>query len=180
MAVVSSRTPYLTVAGFLNRADVRDVQKLVSIDGIAVATGSLATNDRLVACVEDANGAFEAAALRGERYTVAKLQAIRDTDCMSRRLMFRIIANIAWGFLFDLRPDPQPSPGLYARMEMAMTWLGKLEAGEWVFGDQDNLDASHMSADETDIEDADRFYGQVQVARRYFGRRSNDFRDPRG
>lgn len=180
MSVVSSTSLYLTAAGFLERADVRDVGRLVSIDGTAVAVGALPTNERLLACLGDANGAFEAAALRGERYTVSRLQAIRDTDCMARRLMFRLIADVCWGFLFELRPDPNPAPGLFARVERAMQWLGKLEAGEWVFGDQPNLTASHMSAEEIDPDDSDKFYGQVQVARRLFGQRSGDYRDPRG
>lgn len=176
--IISRATPYMTADEFLKRADVRLVIKLCTSDLDDPPTiVNLELKPYLIEALRDASGLFESACLLGERYTVADLTAIADplNKRNSTGLMFRILADITLAYLFELRPDMAPSPAMSARIDRATRWLDELSAGKKVFGLQETVEAGRMDHEDVERDDADRFYGQVEVADRLYGRRSDDF-----
>jgi len=176
--IVSRSTAYISPAEFLKRADPRIVVKLCT-DDIAnpATTASLTTNDYLLAALRDASGLLESAVLLGERYSVDDLTSLANPSSQTNAtgLFYRILSDIAMAHLYELRPEMAPSPSMSARIERASRWLDELSNGRKIFGLQEVAEAGHMDHQEVDADDTDRFHGQVQVANRLYGRRSEDF-----
>lgn len=158
---------YLTVANFLLRCDQRTVADLVSDDGTAVDTSTLATNDKLIAALVDASGLVEGSAMRGGKYSPSDLAAL--TGVAAGRL-YRLITEIAVRYLYERRPDKGPAPEM---SKLALEELELLRKGESVFGTVETFAAQSMDHEvETSRRVVDRDGTSFQ-SRRFFGRRSN-------
>lgn len=72
-------TAYATGAEFLKRYDARLIGDLVSDTGTPVAAGDLPTNAVLLALIDDASSAINAAVFVGNRYTPAQMADLSDT-----------------------------------------------------------------------------------------------------
>lgn len=167
----SSLTPLCPVSEFLKRVDRLAVAKLASddVNGVPVPDGNLATNDNVLAALFDATGLFESAALGKARYSAADLQLLLVTECGARGMMFNIITNLAWTFLFNRRPNMNvvPPPTLQFTNDL----LERLWQGTRIFGFEQTADAGVMELVQSSQSDIEERNGVVFQAEPYFGRR---------
>lgn len=102
---------YITPADFVLRYDVRQVCQYVSDTGQPVTPTSLATNPVLLAILEDASQMIVMAARKGQRYTLAQLNQIYNSNTTvqdpnginARNQLISLCANLAWGLLVSRR-----------------------------------------------------------------------------
>jgi len=174
VTITSNATAFCSVSDFLDRVDPRLVVQLVTRDDAAspITATDLLTNATVAKALADASGDLEAAAAVKERYTPAIIASLTGNAKAKRD---RIVTDLAMGYLFELRPDIQPQPGLMARVERSQQWLEMLAQGERIFSIQENAQAGHMDLIEVDPDSQDRLQGLTHVARRLFGKRSNEF-----
>ena len=178
---LSSTTSYLPVAEFLKRYDVRTIADLVSDTGAAVDVTTLSSNANLAAALLDASGDLEAAAMHGAMYTPADLAAIAaatqvvnnvtvDRTTASQGRLFRIVARLALGYLYERRPALGDPP---ATVGEALKELEQLRSGEMIFGTVETAAAmiQHHEVERPDQVEARN--GTTYQAARFFGRRTN-------
>ncbi len=165
--LVSSTTTYCPVAEFLKRVDKTAIGKLASDTTTPVPAVSLPTDPNVVAALMDGSGLFESAVIRGGKYSAEDLQLLSATDCVARGLMYRIISDVTWAFMFERRPNMNvPMP---PTMQRSLLWLESLGKGEKIFAFAEAVDATIMhKSDATDQDLIDR-NGTVQKARAYYG-----------
>jgi len=89
-------TAYATGAEFLNRYDARLVGDLVSDTGTPVAPNDLSTNTVLLALLDDASAAVDAAVFVGNRYTPAQMASLSTTAASFVR---RLVCDLGLIFL---------------------------------------------------------------------------------
>jgi hypothetical protein len=143
------------VADFLSDVGTRDV---------AGAAGSTV----LATLLKQASGEVEAACLKGNRYRVADLQALTGN---SLEMLRGLVAALALGLLVRRRPDLRRGP--FPQAEEARQELGRLAAGEAIFGLQEVADAGEASHEAEDAADVEARNLSSYQARRFFGRRGN-------
>lgn len=128
---------YADPADMIVRFDSREIGDLVG-DGTRVEEVDLATDDRLLAILEDASGRIEAALLVGKRYTVADLSSLTDN---SQAYLKRITCEVAMGMLMDRRGEGA-SEARVAAMDRAEAHLEDLRRGRNVFNLEPQQDAA--------------------------------------
>jgi hypothetical protein len=167
----SSTTLYCPVADFLNRCDVRTVQQLAADDDIPVATGSLATNGKVLAAIGDACGYIESAAFIGGKYSKEDLEALAGTDCHARSLLYRLVADLAQIFMMERRPDLNLQPTI--GMKRTMEFTEQLWEGKRIFPFAEAAAAGRLDSEiETEDHVEERALA-TYTARRFFGTRNN-------
>ena len=165
--VLTSATTLLSAAEYLKRRDWRRVADLVSDTDARPTEASLASNANLAACLLDATGVCEQAALKGGRYTPADLAALTGA---AQAAMYRLLTHLTDWFIADRRPADNPMP---PACQWAFDQIGLLEQGQRIFGFQETADAGRTDHEvESDADVVDR-NGIVVQAERFFGRRSN-------
>lgn len=118
---MSAASSYLTAAEFLKRADTRTVARLISDSDTAVASGSVATNDNLIAALKSASGRFEAAYLSNTNHTLAGLQAIIDEDGVAANYIYEILTRLTLYYLYQRRPNMElPRPDYFKGLDWDM------------------------------------------------------------
>ena len=98
--------------------------------------------------------------------------AIRDSGTMGASLLFRIVSDLAWGFLWENRQNKAFNTPPPPSMDRSIQWLNDLANGVRIFPLQENMEAGHMEHDITTPIEIEQRNGVVQQARRYFGRRA--------
>ncbi len=99
---------YATPNDFLQRYDARLIGDLVSDTGTQVAAGALSTNAVLLAVLDDAGAAVDAAVFVGDRYTPAQMASLSTTAASFVR---RLVCDLALLYLkrrrgrFDAEKD---------------------------------------------------------------------------
>lgn len=88
--------PYATGDEFLKRYDVRLIGDLVRDDGTQEPAGSLPANTVLLAVLEDASAAVDAAVFVGNRYTPAQMSSLSETAAAFVR---RLVCDLALIYL---------------------------------------------------------------------------------
>ena len=173
MSTVASNTSLLcSVAEFLKRNDERTIGQLCSVTTTPVASGSLASDPHVLAALGDASGLVESAALRGEKYSGADLALVRDSASMAANLLFRIVSDLAWAFLWENRQNKALNVPPPPSMERSLQWLNDLADGIRIFPIVENMKAGHMDIAEVTPSEVCHRNGVVVQADRYFGERS--------
>lgn len=171
--LASSTSLLCTAAEFLKRVDRKAVAKLASDDdnGVPVSDGSLATNANVIAALRDASGLVESAAMNAARYTAEDLEAILATDCNSRGILFRMVSDLAWTFLYERRPSNSIQPP--ASLTRTQEWLELLTQGKRIFAFAETQDATTLERVEASTSDILDRNGSVIQASPYYGHRSD-------
>lgn len=126
---------YATAADLVKRKDARLLGQLCSDDGTTVPADQLEDDANLLAALDDASGEIEAALLQGQRYTVADLEGLSGN---SAAYLARLCCDIAFGYLFDRRPNFVDDPRYEQAMENRRKALDRLRLGEHIF----NIDSA--------------------------------------
>lgn len=176
--VASNAASLCPVGEFLKRVDARTVGQLASDTTTVVAPGSLATNDNVLAALYDASGIVESAALRGGKYTAADLAALRDEEnsnvpVMGANLLYRIVSDVAWVFLWERRPNKSANQDPPPSYERSLAWLDELANGTKIFPMQEAMDAGRTETQVETRADVEDRNGMVYQASRYFGVRGS-------
>lgn len=129
---------YATSADMQNYCDVRQVCELVSDTDEAVLIGDLAANAVLTALLLAAEGDFNTAALNGNRYTVAQLEAMTGSG---KQRLVELICRMTFLKLVRRRGQWTDQEGKWD--EAINKQLTDLATGKAIFPIQDNLDASN-------------------------------------
>lgn len=171
-------TSWLPANLYVRMIDARWVADKLSSDGVRVGGNSdgtvdlvaLAANQDLVNSLSEASGLFEAALMKGKRYTKDDILALTGN---SLRFMYRLIANLTTGILLvDRRPESGME--LTPSYLMALEWLSQLAEGEMIFSFAETQLAGLLS-DRTDTPETVRARnGLVVSAVRLFGVRNNE------
>lgn len=169
MTLASSTSLFCPVSEFLKRIDRTAVAKLASDStaGVPVPDGDLATDLNVLAALRDASGLFESAAMKGAHYAKEDLELLLATDCNSRGIMFRIVADFAWTFLFERRPNMNVTAP--PSMQRSLEWMELLSQGKRIFAFVETVEATVMERVESSSSDIAARNGVVQQARDYFG-----------
>lgn len=174
--LASSVTPLCPVAEFLKRVDNLAVAKLASdVGGTAVPEADLPTDPNVKAVLLDASGVFESAVMMGQKYMAADLQLLLTTPCAAQGMMFRIISDIAWTFLFERRPNVTVTPP--ASVQRSLQWLELLSQGKRIFAFIEVQNATVMKMADVTTDDVMERQGVVAQGKDYFGVRSDERRN---
>jgi hypothetical protein len=175
---LTSTIPYMSVAEFAKRVDIRTIADLIGDQGARIGlqddgtidVATVAANANLAAILLDASGEVEAAGMKGARYTPSDLMLIATTTGAAQGRLFRIVTRLAVGMLYERRPDKGPPPAAY---DQALEQLQQLRDGVMIFGTLETSGAQVMEAKKETRDDVDaRNLSSVQASR-YFGRRGN-------
>jgi phage gp36-like protein len=120
---------YATPADLLLRKSEQTIGQLVSEDGTAVSSGALATDDKVLAALESASGAIDAALLQAGRYEPSDLAALTDNSLAHLK---HITCEIAMAYLFAIKPT-YATDDYKAQMDLHDLYLERLRKGENVF-----------------------------------------------
>ena len=175
MTLVSSTSLLCPVSEFLKRVDRIAVAKLASdsATGVPVPDANLATDLNIEAALRDASGLVESAAMNAARYKKADLELIVATTCNSQGILFRMVSDLAWTFLYERRPNMNFTPP--ASLTRSMEWLQLLSEGKRIFAFTETQDATTLERVEASESDVFERNGVVVQARAYYGNRSDTF-----
>lgn len=120
---------YATVAQLIDRKSSQTIGDLVSDDGSPVLEGDLATNSKVLAALDSASGAIEAAVFAGNRYTAADLAGLVGN---SAAYLVSITCDLAMAFLFARKPT-HDIDDYKAAMDLQDSHLERLRQGKHVF-----------------------------------------------
>lgn len=186
---VSATTPYITVAEFLDRYDLRTIGQLMHDDDTLPMSGDninltallaelentgTAPGRRLYAILQDASGKLESSALAGERYTPEDLQALTGNQA---EYLKRLVADLAVRTCYERRPTLFGPPPTQSQEADAV--LNAIAAGTMIFGLQEVMDAGHMTMTTDTPRNVLTRNSMVVQAQGFFGVRANRI-PPRG
>jgi hypothetical protein len=170
--LASSTALLCPVDEFLKRVDRAAVAKLASDDaqGKPVILTALPTDPNVIAALRDAGGWFETAVSRGRRYELADIAVVLASDTNARGILYRIVADLGWFFLFQRRPNKDvPAP---PSLEYSLKLMDELGDGKKVFPFLESEAAGVMQVVETNVDDVEARNGAVYQARAFYGRTS--------
>lgn len=170
----SGAASYCSVAVCLEFYDYRTVADLVSDDGARHTLASLTADVNLNAVLQAASGRVESACFRGNKYLINPTAVPPINDLLtltgnSQFLLQKLVADLAFGFLFERRPQIDSEPPM--SYQLAMKTLDDLESGKLVFGLVENMAAGHSSHYTEGTLDQMGRNTATRRAHRYFGRR---------
>lgn len=167
--VASYTATYCPVSEFIKRFDVRTIKQLASDTDTPIADP---TNDaNVLACLRDASGDLESAALMGGRYTADDLAELLGSDTNARATLYRIVAGRAFTYLRERRPILNV-PKADAE-ERAEAFLEALVEGKRIFGFQEVMDAGVLDHEVETVADVENRRLATWTASRLFGTRNN-------
>lgn len=167
--LVSGTLPYCSGLQFLDRYDVRTVAQCLPDTNADMDLLQVAASPRLKKLLMGSSGKFEAAVLKGGKYTLADLALL--TACNMGEWIADIVADLTapkvLGRRFMEFADADE------RLKEAKDVLTELAEGNLIFGLQETIDAGHIDDHvETPAEVEQRNMITFQ-ADRYLGTRSN-------
>lgn len=167
--VDSYTATYCPAAEFIKRFDIRTIKQLASDTDSPVADAT--TDANVAACLRDASGDLEAAALVGARYTKDDLAELLSTDTNARALLYRIVAGRAFQYLRERRPilNVPESPA----EERAERFLEALADGKRIFGFTETMDAGVLDHELETVAAVENRKLATWTASRLFGTRNN-------
>ena len=121
---------YATPTDLIARKDSRSLGDLVNDDNTRADETALATNTKLQAALDDASGEIDSALLQGQRYAATDLAALTGN---SLALLKRICCDIAFGLLYQRRPEFESEEESEIAQSRARKHLKMLRSGEHVF-----------------------------------------------
>lgn len=170
-------TAYADPSDLVNRLELPTIQRLISDDGHDVPEEDLATDDKLLAALEDASGDVEAAMLVGKRYSVEDLERLTGNSLATLK---RITCTIALAYLLERRPTVHLEQS-QRYLERAQQYLEQLRAGARIFNVEDNVGKQTPTIDGPRSVDYERMNGIVdQMSHRYFPNRISRLPTNRG
>jgi len=168
----STGTSYLSPADFLTRTDARTVGQLCSdTEGTVVTPTALLADPNLKACLMDACGDLESAAMVGGKYTMEDLGALAGNLTASTAKMNRIIRDITLVYLLERRPNTGVTipESVERSMMRSQAWLEQLAQGVRIFGfletqaagvlDENILTSSEITDRNLIVVEAERYFG---------------------
>jgi hypothetical protein len=171
--VVSSAVPYCSPAQLASFYDYRPLARLVADSDTAaqLTYAEFLAHPNTLALLTSASGELEAALLKAGRYTPADLQALAGTN--AGELLANQVAGLAVWNAYERRNALMEAPAL---AKESRELLGRLAAGEAIFGFQETADAGVIeSSPETEADVVAR-RGIISQSRAYWGRRARDER----
>lgn len=135
--------PYANAADLTARHDINTILELLTDSGNKPPVNTIATDTRLVACLDDASGDIDSALLVGNRYSTTDLSGLTG-NALAR--LKRLTCDITMAYLYDARPGyntDQVQP-IRARADAE---LEKLRNGSNVFNLVDQLAAGLPTID---------------------------------
>lgn len=120
---------YATPAQLFARKDVRTIGDLASDDGTRVSLTDLPTSANVLAALDSASGAIEAAIMAGNRYTPADLAGLTGN---SAAYLVQITCDVAMAGLHSRRPTMHTDQ-YKAAIEVSDMHLERLREGVHVF-----------------------------------------------
>lgn len=172
----STGTSYLSPEDFLTRTDARTVGQLCSdVEGTVVSPTALLTDPNLKACLMDASGELESAAMMGGKYTMSDLTALVASGSAAAGTLYRIIRDITLAYLRDRRPDQGHAipDGVERSMIRSQAMLEQLAQGVRIFGFVETMQAGVMDENILTAAEVTNRNGLVVQAQRYFGIRAD-------
>lgn len=184
--LISSTTPWITVAEFVKRADPRTIADIVGDSNKRLYTKPdgtidltlLAADVNLLAALASASGQFEADVFVGARYSPDDLTKIFTTTCNAQAFMWQIIANIAKCHVEERRMGMDPNWTMPDWYKETKEILLRIREGDAIFGFQEHADAGLPKSQFMTPEQWNDVNTTVTQARAMFGRRNKDFRRP--
>lgn len=171
--LVSSTVTLCPVSEFLKRIDRQAVATLASdVKGVPVPDNMLATDPNVLAALIDATGLFESAVMMGAKYYAADLALMAATTCAAQGMMFRIITDLAFQFLFERRPNMNAA--MPPSMNRTLEWMDMLAEGKRIFAFAEVQNATFMTGEIASKETVTERDGSVAQAAAYFGKRSDE------
>lgn len=120
-------TAYATPADLLKRYDARSVGDLVNDAGSRQTPTQILTDPNVLACLDDGAAYINAAAIVGNRYTIAQLQALTGVDAA---MLIRLNCDLTFGYLVLRRGN---DPRQLQSFVDAEKILGLLREGQLIF-----------------------------------------------
>lgn len=174
---ISGATPYCTVDQFLVGFDVRTAGDYLGDAGVRLTSAEVATSTVLNALLMRASGMFEAAMLRGNKYTPADLAALAAANsgdgCNASEYVAMIVGGLAGYLLFLRRPARFSQDQAPGSAQLALDAIDFLNQGGLILGFQETADAGQVQHHVETARDVEHRNGATYQAGRYFGRRSN-------
>ena len=161
---------------FLSRTDARTVGELCSDkEGSIVSPSDLLLDPNLNACLMDACGDLESAALMGGKYTMQDLATLAGSVTAATGKMNRIIRDITMAYLIDRRVDTSITlpAGVMLSMSRSQAWLEQLAQGTRIFGFVETMNAGVLDENILTNQEIEQRDLLVVQADRYFGIRSD-------
>lgn len=173
---ISTLTPYCTPAQWRGLYDVRTLVQWLSDTDVPIDSSPWSVWDSGTGAAQivtdtlmEASGIVESATLMSERYAVADLQSLIGA---SAKMLTGIVGDISTWRAWGRRPRNQPMP---ERCKWAMDLLDKLSTGTAIFGILEVTQAGVVDHQVESASDVEARAMVTSIARRYFGRRSNEY-----
>jgi hypothetical protein len=169
--LVSGTSPYCSGAQFLVRYDVRTAAELLVDTNASMDVTQVAASATLNTLLMASSGKFEAAALKGGKYTLLDLQLLTAPTSNMREWIAEIIADLTAPKVLGRRwlefPDYKD------RLKEANDVLEALADGDTIFGLQEVIDAGVINS-EVETPDIVEQRNMITLqASPYFGTRAN-------
>ncbi len=178
MTPLSASSPYLTVAEFGDRYDLRTICQLLHDDddepGDYAAIYAELTNTatdagrRLATILSDVSGKLESAVFSRGQYTPNALATLTGN---SLAYLKRVVADLAVRPCYERRPTK--APPMPQGADEADAVLNALAAGTNIFGLAEVAEAGHMTMTTNTPADVLTRNSVTQQARGFFGRTAN-------
>ena len=169
--LVSGTSPWCSGSQFLDRYDVRTVAECLQDTTAPLDLGLITTNAKLLALLRGSSGKFEAAVLKGGKYTIADLTTLTATTNNMRDWIADIIADLTAPKLLGRRFIEFPD--YKERLKEANDVLEALASGETIFGLQEVIDAGVLDSEVETPDIVERRNMITLQSSRYFGMRAN-------
>ncbi len=174
----STSVSYCSASAFVSYYDWRTVGDLVSDAGTRSTLPAVLADSNLAMILLAASGRVESAAFRGGRYVIDPVSGQNDLASLtgaSKAILQKLVADLAFGFLFERRPNPGVEPPI--SYQLAIQTLELLADGQLIFGLLENMAAGRQ---QHHVEDVNEQLGRntlVARAARYYGRRYSNQRN---
>ena len=133
---ISTSIPYASAALMREARDFRQLGDLVNDDNTRETTAAtFDASTKVNRALMKASGMIEAAAIKGDRYSVADLQALTGA---SKYLLEDICVELSWWCLMRRRLSGKPLP---PETLWAFAYIDELGSGAKIFGIQEAADA---------------------------------------
>lgn len=169
--LVSGTTPYCSGSQFLDRFDVRTVAELLPDTNASMDTAQVAASPRLNAMLAGSSGKFEAACIRGGKYTIEDLQILTAAGSNVREFIADIVAELTAPKILGRRF--MEFPDYRERLKEVNDIIVAIASGEQIFGLQEVIDAGRLDSQVESAADVIARNMVTMQAHRYFGIRVN-------
>jgi hypothetical protein len=153
--------------------DVRSAKNLLSDAGIPLTDSGANTSPALQFILQAAAGRIEASCTVSSRYSPADLAGLTGN---SAAFLAQLNARLAVFDLWTRRPDPNTK--LPEECKLALSDLRQLEDGKLIFGTVEHAQAGLEKSYSEHPSDVHNRGMVTTLARRLYGRRSNDYPYP--